>query len=161
MFRHVPPSTPLGEVGRYMTEPPVMYPQVPPPVKKKLIALKMFKYWNNNKKLVQLDNTIIGYSYFLSNFNVFSFIDNFNNFNIVYLVLYFSNDSFNIMSNCSLMISSFLWFLSFEVWFLMLIFDIQFVSKTTSLSLYSFLSRCFFLDFLVAIATFSIKLLSL
>ena len=31
MYPQVPP---LGEVGMYMTEPPVMYPQVSPPVKK-------------------------------------------------------------------------------------------------------------------------------
>ena len=94
-------------------------------------------YWNNNKNL--LDNTIIRYSYFLLCFNVFSFIDNLNYSDIADLIIYISNYSFKIMSLSSLMLCSFLWFLSFEVWSLHDNFYIQFMNRTTSPSLYLFL----------------------
>ena len=101
-----------------------------------------------------LDNTIIGYSNFLMCFNVFSFIHNLNYFDIADLVIFISNYSFNIMSLSSLMPCSFLWFLSFEVWFLKDNIDIQFVRRTTSPSLYLFLSKCRFLEFLAVISIF-------
>ena len=105
-----------------------------------------------------LDKTIKGYFYFFLCFNVISFDDNLNYSVITDFELCFRNYSFNIMSHNSLMLNPFLWYLSFEVWFLSDKFDIQFVSKTTSSSLYLFLSKYHFLEFLAAIAFFFIKL---
>ena len=68
-----------------------------------------------------LDNTIIGYSYFLLCFNVFSLIDNYNYFDKADLVISISNYSFNIISLNSLMVCSFLWFLFLKYCFLMII----------------------------------------
>ena len=60
----------------------------------------------------------IRYSYFLLCFNVFSFIDNLNYSDIADFEFCFNNNSFNIMYLSFMMLSSFLWFLSFEVRFL-------------------------------------------
>ena len=102
-----------------------------------------------------LNNTIIGDTYFLLCFNVFSYVDNLNYSEIAYLMISISNCFFNIMSLSSLMVCSFLWFLSFELLFLNDNFDIQFVSWTTSPSLYLFFSKCRFLHISAPISTFS------